>query len=59
MNSIRTVPDSEKKDLINFNLEVHKNFQKQPNVAGGVFGGRPEYLLKFIDYYYETIKLYL
>lgn len=59
LNSIRNVSDSERKDLINFNLEVHKNFQKQNNVAGGVFGGKPEYLLKFIDYYYDTIKLFV
>ena len=59
LSSIRNVSDSERKDLINFNLEVHKNFQKQSNVAGGLFGGKPEYLLKFIDYYYEAIKLFV
>ena len=59
LNSIRTIPDSERRDLMNFNLEAHKNFQKMNNVAGGLFGGKPEYLLMFIDYYYETIKLFI
>ena len=59
LNSVKTIPDSERKDLMKFNLEVHKNFQKEENVGGGVFGGKPEYLLMFIDYYYETIKLFI
>ena len=29
------------------------------NVASGFFGGQPKNLLKFIDYYYETIKLFI
>jgi hypothetical protein len=59
MNSIRNVPESERKDLLNFNLKAHKNFQKRLNVAANIFGGQPENALKFIDYYYETIKLFI
>jgi hypothetical protein len=59
LNSIRFVNDSERKDLLDFNLEVHKKFQIQTNVGGGVFGGQPKNLLMFINYYYETIKLFI
>jgi len=40
-------------------LKVHKQFQRASNVAGGAFGGQSENLLKFIYYYYETIKLFI
>ena len=59
INSIRKVPDSEKKNLLNLNFQFYKQFQKKPNVAGGAFGGQPKYLLKFIYYYYKTIKLFI
>jgi hypothetical protein len=59
LNYLRTVPYSERKDLLNFNLKVHTKFQRKKNVGGGVFGGQPRNLLKFIDYYYDTIKLFI
>lgn len=59
INSIRNVPNSERKEILNFNLAAHKYFQRRTNVAGNIFGGQPENLLKFIDYYYETIKLFI
>jgi hypothetical protein len=59
INSIRNVSDSEKKDILNFDLKAHKKFQRKINVGGGIFGGQPNYLLKFIDYYYDTIKLFI
>ena len=33
--------------------------QKNHNVIGGIFGGQKENILKFIDYYYKTIRLFL
>jgi hypothetical protein len=59
INSIRKVNDSEKKNILNFDLKAHKKFQRKANVAGGMFGGQPKNLLKFIDYYYDTIKLFI
>ena len=55
MNLITPTSDSIKKGLINMDLEIHKNFQLITNV----FGGQPEKLLKFIDYYYESIRLFI
>lgn len=59
INSIRSVSYSEKKDLLKFDLKAHKIFQTKVNVGGNVFGGQAENLLKFIDYYYETIELFI
>ena len=59
INSIRKVNDLEKKNLLNFDLKAHKQFQRKTNVGGGVFGGQAQNLLKFIDYYYEAIKLFI
>ena len=59
INLVTPSSDSVKKGLINFDLETHKQFQLTTNVGAGVFGGQPEYLLKFIDYYYESIRLFI
>ena len=59
INAIRNVSDSERKDILNFDLKAHKKFQRKSNVGGGIFGGQPNYLLKFTDYYYDTIKLFI
>jgi hypothetical protein len=59
LNSVRTIPFSERKELLNFNLKTHKNFQAKKNVCGGVFGGQTKNVLKFIDYYYATVKLFI
>ncbi len=59
MNLVTPTSESVKKGLINFDLETHKQFQLITNVGGNVFGGQPENLLKFIDYYYESIRLFI
>jgi hypothetical protein len=33
INSIRNVPDSERKEILNFNLKAHKYFQRRTNVG--------------------------
>ena len=63
INSIR------KKKMTNEELKILKNlnsnnilfnkFMSEPNVGGGFFGGQPNYLLKFIKLYEETIKLFI
>ena len=59
INSIRKVPDLEKKNLLDLNFQTYEQFQKKTNVAGNAFGGQPKYLMKFIYYYYKTIKLFI
>lgn len=59
INSIRKVQDNEIKGLKQFNNSIYNEFIKKPNVAGGLFGGQVKYLIKFIDLYYKTIKIYI
>jgi hypothetical protein len=59
INLVRKFSDEEIIDIRNFNLPALKNLQKRINVAGGMFGGRPEKLIKFIDLYYKSIDEYV
>ena len=51
--------DYEIKGLKKFNILTYSEFIKKPNVAGGLFGGQAKYLIKFIDLYYKTIKIFI
>ncbi len=50
--------NEEIKGILNFDLNVHLTLQKISNVAGGMFGGKPEKLLKFIELYYKSLNLF-
>ena len=57
INGMRKLPDEEIKGIKNFNITALKDFNNNKlNVAGGLFGGMPYYLRKFIKLYYKTIK---
>ena len=43
---------------INFDDKTHDKFMNDYNVAGGFFGGRADYLIKFREYYYEILELF-
>lgn len=57
-NEIRKPSEAEKKGLLNFNKKIYKKFQEKLNVDGSIFGGQIEYIIKFKQLYYETIKLF-
>ena len=60
INEVRTPSQLEKDKLKNFDLEAHIKFQKNWfNVDASLFGGQKEYILKFCDLYYDTIKLFI
>jgi hypothetical protein len=48
-----------KEGLKNFDINIHKEFQKHYNVDASTFGGKREYVIKFSDAYYNTIKLFI
>ena len=52
-----TLLDKEK--ILNFDKEAHLKLKKNLNVIGGIFGGQRKNILKFVEYYYETVKLYI
>ena len=49
----------EKQKIINFDSGAHKRLQRYVNVAGGFFGGQVENTLKFINLYYEALRLFI
>ena len=60
IGQLRNFSDIEKKGIINFDFDSHINLQKNFfNVAGNVFGGQAKNILKFINLYYSSIKLFL
>ena len=55
---IRMIFENEKNLLLNFDKNAHRKLQLEFNVGGGMFGGHFENVLKFVDYYYETIEIF-
>ena len=60
INSMRKFSNLEVEALKNLNVKLYNNFIiKRRNVGGGLFGGQPKYLIKFINLYYQTIKKFI
>lgn len=59
INSIRNLTIKEIEGFKNFNIQIYNQIIRKTNVAGGFFGGKSFYLLKFISIYYKTIKLFI
>lgn len=57
--NLRNFSGIEKEKILNFDIDSHIYLQKNFNVAGNLFGGRIQQLLRFISLYYETIKLFV
>lgn len=55
---VRKIPEEERNLYLNFDIEAHKKFQLKINVAGGMFGGYYPNVLKFINLYYQTIRVF-
>ena len=58
LNGIRKISKDEIDKLMNFDDKTHNKFMNDFNVAGGFFGGRADYLIKFREYYYEILDLF-
>lgn len=59
MAQVRYFSAKEKKKIINFDIHSHLYLQENYNVAGNIFGGKALTLLKFINLYYSSIKLFI
>ena len=59
LNEIRQISKEEFDKLMSFDKETHNKFMNNYNIAGGAYGGRADYLIKFINYYYEVFKLFM
>ena len=42
-----------------FDADAHNRFKNDYNIAGNAYGGRADYLKKFINYYYDVFKLFM
>ncbi len=59
IGQVKHFSESEKKKIINFNYEAHLKLQKDINVAANIFGGQKDNIIKFINYYYQALKLFI
>ena len=59
INLIRNISNKEINNLKLFDNIEHEKFKHIANVGGGLFGGKSDYLIRFIYLYYKTIKLFI
>ena len=50
---------SDMKNIFNFDRAAHRKLKKNLSVIGGIFGGQKINVLKFIDLYYNAIRLFI
>ena len=54
IGQVSNFSDSEKNNILIFDNKAHMRLQKNHNVIGGIFGGQPKNILKFISLYYQN-----
>ena len=59
INEKLNISDYIKEGLMKFDIKTHKDFQKHYNVDASTFGGQKDFVIKFADTYYDTIKLFI
>ena len=59
LGQVREFSDEEKKGIVNFDKKYHEKLKRNINVIGGVFGGQIKNTLKFINLYYDAIRLFI
>ena len=59
LNEIRKISKEEYEKLAAFDENAHNRFKTDFHIAGNAYGGRADYLIKFIYYYYEIFKLFI
>ena len=56
---VKEYSESDMKNIINFDRAAHRKLKRNTNVIGGIFGGQKINVLKFIDLYYNAIRLFI
>jgi len=59
MGQLKKFSLKEKKRILNFDSKAHIKLNRNLNVAGNIFGGQIKNAIKFIDYYYNAIRLFI
>jgi len=59
INGIRILHKNEINGLKSFDFNTHYKFMNNFNIGSALFGGKSNYLIKFIYLYYKTLKLFI
>ena len=59
IGTVRNYTESEKENFVKFDPGEHYRFPRTIYIAGGFFGGQIKNTLKFIEYYYETVREFI
>ena len=59
INEVETYPKEYFEKLIAFDSETHEKYKNSRNTAGDIYGGRADYFIKFINYYYDIFLLWM
>ena len=59
MGQVKNFSEIEKKNIVNFDYAAHKRLERHLNVAGNFFGGQIRNTIKFINFYYEALRLFI
>ena len=59
INERKNISKYIKDGLKRFDIKIHKEFQKNYNVDASAFGGQREFVIKFSNIYYDTIRLFI
>lgn len=59
MGKIKNFSESDKEKIVNFDKDVHKKLERNINVCGDIFGGQIKNTIRFINFYYKSIRLFL
>ena len=59
MGQIKNFSESDKEKIVNFDKDAHKKLERNINVCGDIFGGQIKNTIKFINFYYKSIRLFI
>jgi hypothetical protein len=60
LGRVRNISNSEKEKILKFDIDSHIYLQKNVrNVASGVFGGQANNIIKFVNLYYNSLRLFI
>jgi hypothetical protein len=51
--------ESDKEKIVNFDKDVHKKLERNINVCGDIFGVQIKNTIRFINFYYKSIRLFM
>ena len=59
IGQVKHFSENEKKNIIFFDPAAHKRLERDVNVAGNFFGGQAKNFIKFVNFYYKALRLFI